>query len=642
MRITQKKILFGGILCLFNFCAVFAQCPPNIDFEQGSFNGWTCFSGIARSVNNQNVISLTNVGQIPGRHEIIPSFPFPGYDEYGNFPKSCPNGSGYSIKLGDNTGKHEAEGIEYVFTIPPTATEFSLVYHYALVIEDPGHQLHEQPRLRIEVTNVTDDEPLNCSSISFVAGANLPGFQLSPRSYGTRRFYYKDWSANTIKLNGLQGKTIQLLIKNADCVFFDHFGYTYLDINTECNGFMPGTSYCAGDTAVNVKAPIGYQSYKWFNNNFTQVLSQQQVFHIQPPPAPGTVLALELTPYNGYGCKDTLMIPFRNDLVIPADAGVNKTICTNDSVRLGIPPSANAIYKWSPAHGLGSTSISNPAAFPDTDTTYTLTVRSEGGGCAGTDQVRITRRVLDTSIAVSGSNPYCINTGNPPVLSVANADVIQWYKDNQPLSGANQFSLSPALTGSYKASLKYNVCAAAVFTKELNVVIDRPAPATRYADVLTPLNFPIRLNARTIGNNARWSPAFQLDDITNYNPLFRGTQPQLYTVSLTTETGCITVDTVYVKPYKKIAIYVPSAFNPESAGLNNHLRPLLLGFAKVNYFRIYDRWGKLLFQAENDYPGWDGKIKGLYPEIQSVVWILEAVDVDGKTHQAKGATVLIR
>lgn len=642
MQITYTKILaaLGLILCLGDIAI--AQCPPNLDFESGSFAGWRCLSGIARAVSGQNQISLPTTGQITGRHEIISSFPFAGYDEYGNFPKSCPNGSRYSIKLGDNTGKHEAEGIECIFTIPATASQFSLVYHYALVIEDPGHLPHEQPRLKIEVNNLTDDERIACPSVDFIAGANLPGFQLSPRSYGTRKFYYKDWSANTIKLDGLQGKTIQLLIKNADCVFYDHFGYTYLDINTECNGYLPGTSYCAGDTAVNVKAPVGYQSYKWFTNNFSQLLNLQQVFHIQPPPPPGTVLALELTPFDGYGCKDTLMIPFRNDLVMVADAGSNKTICTNDSVQLGGPLIPNAIYQWTPPHGLNNSNSANPLAFPDTDTTYRLTVNSEGGGCSGTANVRVTRRVLDTTISITGQNPYCIGTGNAPQLQVANADIIQWYKNEEPVSGAQQALFNPLESGVYKASIKYNVCASAVFSRSQEVMIDRAAVGIRYPEVMAPFNFPVKLEARNIGNTATWSPAFQLDNNNIYQPLFRGSQSQQYTVTLTTATGCVTVDTVNVKTYKKIAVYVPSVFYPESPRTNHHLRPLLLGFAKVNYFRIYDRWGKLLYQATNDYPGWDGKVNGLLPEMQSVVWALEAIDVDGKKHQAKGTTVLIR
>ena len=37
-----------------------------------------------------------------------------------------------------------------------------------------------------------------------------------------------------------------------------------------------------------------------------------------------------------------------------------------------------------------------------------------------------------------------------------------------------------------------------------------------------------------------------------------------------------------------------------------------------------------------------GKINNIPQEIQSVVWIIEAVDVDGNIHQKQGTTILMR
>ena len=68
---------------------------------------------------------------------------------------------------------------------------------------------------------------------------------------------------------------------------------------------------------------------------------------------------------------------------------------------------------------------------------------------------------------------------------------------------------------------------------------------------------------------------------------------------------------------------------------------LLMGFDHVNYFRVYNRWGKLLFEMKNDRPGWDGKINNVLQEMQAVVWMIEAVDVDGITHHDQGTTILM-
>ena len=96
-----------------------------------------------------------------------------------------------------------------------------------------------------------------------------------------------------------------------------------------------------------------------------------------------------------------------------------------------------------------------------------------------------------------------------------------------------------------------------------------------------------------------------------------------------------------VKTHKEIAIYVPSVFTPDGDGVNDYLRPLLLGFEKVKYFRIYNRWGKMIYQTQSDLPGWDGRIGNVVQETQTVIWMIEAIDIDGKTHFRKGSTLLI-
>lgn len=291
-------------------------CPPNIDFESGTFNRWRCYVGGTAAINNQNVISLSEVGPDPGRHQML-TLTYPGdVDPYGGFPVNCPNGSGYSIKLGNDQAETQAEGISYEFTIPTNQNEYSLIYNYAVVFEDPNHEHFQQPRMEIEILNVTDNYVIDCSSFAFIPlGSGLPGFFESPITISTAPIWCKDWTAVSVNLDGLAGKTIRLFFKTADCTFRRHFGYAYIDVNTECNSEFVGATYCPDDTAVVVNAPYGYESYKWFNNSFTQVLGNQQSIRFEPPPPTGTRIAVEMTPYAGYGCLDTLYAVDRKSVV---------------------------------------------------------------------------------------------------------------------------------------------------------------------------------------------------------------------------------------------------------------------------------------------------------------------------------------
>ena len=248
-----KQILFVLLFVCFSIASYAQSCPQNIDFENGTFNGWICYTGGVAAVGGQNVISLTESGPIPGRHTMLSSFPGDGLDPFGRFPVNCPNGSGHSIKLGNTNGGAEAEGISYTFTVPANQNEYTLIYNYAVVFQDPNHQQYEQPRMQIEITNVTDNSTISCSSFAFFPyGTPLPGFELSENPGTATPVWYKNWSAVSINLNGNAGKTIRLFFKTADCTFRRHFGYAYIDVNSECSSTFVGAAYCHQDTSVQV------------------------------------------------------------------------------------------------------------------------------------------------------------------------------------------------------------------------------------------------------------------------------------------------------------------------------------------------------------------------------------------------------
>lgn len=788
---------------------VFGQCPPNIDFEEGTFTGWKLYDGTVAAVNGSNVITLDESSfPISGRHQIIgPNIT--SVDEFGGFSKHSPDGSNYSVKLGNKNGG-QAEGISYEFTIPPGANQFSLTYYYAVVFEDPGHAPSEQPRLVINIENVTDNTTIGCSSFDFIASSGMPGFFKSPLTSSGTPIWCKDWAATAINLDGNAGKTIRIFFKTADCTFQVHFGYAYIDVSTQCGSSFVGASYCPLDPEVNITAPAGYQNYTWYNSDFSQTLGNTQTLTLTgAQAAAATALQVKLEPYNGYGCTNTLTAYLTPDLSVVADAGPDLQPCDEFSVQLGTVPVNNIKYSWSPTTGLSDPHIANPFLTVQPGTvTYTLTATSAGGGCIDTDDVMVENKLPQNGITLTGSASYCTGSGQTTVLSVYPADNIQWYKDDAPIPGATSTQYTVTDGGLYKAVLSsstgcsvttdvkqidiYPAPAAAftvdnasqcfgenqfVFTngstvasgelaytwdfadgitgstrdithkfaapgtynvklhitgnggcfaddnltvvvkpsatadfavqpvcinlpltvvnkttapgaavvnylwdfantqtsaaetpaysysvpgtyliklsastpecpvptiKEIPVVIDAPAAAVRYADQPAIINFPEELNPRQIGSTVLWSPATYLDNPNSYHPKFKGAVPQLYTVTLTTSTGCVTVDTLLVKPYKKIKINVPTAFTPDGDGYNDVLRPVLFGFKKVNYFRVFNRWGKLVFESKDDQKGWNGKIDNVLQDMQSFIWMIEAEDVDGVVHREQGSTILLR
>ena len=348
---TLFQLFSVTFLCFTTSPATAQNCPANIDFENGSFAGWTCYTGSVASVDNVNVITFNYAGgPVYNRHTLYSSNPGAGLDEYGGFAKNCPNGSGYSIKLGNNSAGRESEGVSYDFTIPANANTYNLIYNYAVVFQDPGHLESEQPRLELQVRNMSDGYIIGCSSFTFFAnGTPLPGFERSANPGGTTPVWFKRWTAVSINLDNLAGKSIRLFFKTADCTFRIHFGYAYIDVNTECSDKFEGASFCPDDNAVSVNAPYGYQTYTWYNSTFTQVLGNQQTLTLTPPPTSGTTVAVIVVPYSGYGCLDTLYADLTDDLTYLANAGPDKISCNNSIVQLGVPPKPGWFYLWSPS-----------------------------------------------------------------------------------------------------------------------------------------------------------------------------------------------------------------------------------------------------------------------------------------------------
>jgi len=160
-------------------------------------------------------------------------------------------------------------------------------------------------------------------------------------------------------------------------------------------------------------------------------------------------------------------------------------------------------------------------------------------------------------------------------------------------------------------------------------------------------NIPFQLNttwsAVSAGNPSfSWTPSTGLSNPFILSPGASITDDETYIVTATTAEGCEASDTVNIKVFKGSAVYVPTGFTPNGDGRNDFLRGLYIGITKVDYFRIYNRWGQLIFSTNTLIDGWDGKIKGVKQPTGTYVWMLRAEDLAGKIYEMKGVSTLIR
>jgi gliding motility-associated-like protein len=117
-----------------------------------------------------------------------------------------------------------------------------------------------------------------------------------------------------------------------------------------------------------------------------------------------------------------------------------------------------------------------------------------------------------------------------------------------------------------------------------------------------------------------------------------------YRVALTTTdaAGCSGYDTVTIHIYNGPTYYVPNAFSPNNDGVNDVFRPVPVGVANTEYFRIFNRYGQVVYETNRFRQGWDGTFKGQPQPLGAYVWLLKGIDRNGRKIELKGTVMLVR
>ena len=94
-------------------------------------------------------------------------------------------------------------------------------------------------------------------------------------------------------------------------------------------------------------------------------------------------------------------------------------------------------------------------------------------------------------------------------------------------------------------------------------------------------------------------------------------------------------------------MFIPNTFTPDGDGLNDILMVRGKGIVSVKYFRIFNRWGELVFERTNFAPnnisfGWNGKVKGIVGPPDVFVYTAEVICENGTVYTYKGNTSIIK
>ncbi|MBL7762887.1 MAG: gliding motility-associated C-terminal domain-containing protein, partial [Chitinophagaceae bacterium] len=341
------------------------------------------------------------------------------------------------------------------------------------------------------------------------------------------------------------------------------------------------------------------------------------------------------------GCKnrDSVLVRVVDHVTLTALG--DTTICLGDEAQLNAATDGLR-FEWSPIALVSDPAIINPVTTPTGTTTYSITARI--GSCSATDEVTV--RTVPYPLARAGADTMiCYNT-SAQLHAQFIGSTFAW----SPSFSLNNPQLPNPIATPFRTT-------AYVLTVYDNIGCPKPGRDTILVTVLPKVNAfagrdtsvvvdqPLQFNA-TGGVVYSWSPATGLSATNIANPigLYSSEIDSIrYKVLVTDEAGCSDSATIKVKVFiTKPQVFVPTAFTPNGDGLNDVIRPIAVGIQQINYFRIFNRWGQLVFATTTNEPGWDGTIGGKPQATNTYVWLVEAVDYLGRKFFKKGTVTLIR
>ncbi|HYM93344.1 MAG TPA: gliding motility-associated C-terminal domain-containing protein [Chitinophagaceae bacterium] len=182
-----------------------------------------------------------------------------------------------------------------------------------------------------------------------------------------------------------------------------------------------------------------------------------------------------------------------------------------------------------------------------------------------------------------------------------------------------------------------------VFNNEVKADFDMPA-------VICPED-PLTVMDKSTGTIDSWNWKFDIissSNLQNPPPLYfpNINREVYYNIQLAvtnTLLNCTDSARKYLQVLNNCYIAVPSAFTPNGDGLNDFFWPHNALKADNLEFKVYNRWGQLVFHSSNWQQKWDGKVNGQPQPPGVFVWFLSYTNRDtGQKVFQKGTVMLIR
>ncbi len=462
-------------------------------------------------------------------------------------------------------------------------------------------------------------QPVLATSVAVCSGDSI---QLTPGVFNS--YQWSDGSVLPGLWTGSAGNYTVTVTDNNGCI---NSTSGSVAINSLPTPLITGpTAICSGETAV-LNASAAYSQYQWSNGGTgitTQVLYD------------GTY-TVTVTDANGCKGSDDYYLKV-NPLPLISISG-DHDFCDGASTTL-ITTSGQGTYLWSD----GSTGNS---IFVSTSDNYKVTVTTPEG-CSLTDAYLVTVHpnpvVAFSADAIISCTEVSIKFNNQSQYDPGS--VFLWTFGDGTSSASDQPIHAYPTTGSFLATLLITTPYGCQDSDTSTITTSTPLPPIASfipsSRVVSVFNSEISFT-NTSKNATRYKWSF--DDNTSSedeNPVHRFVNVGEIKVSLKAWNGVECYDETEMT-LQIVPLFIPNGFTPNDDGKNDVFFDGTPVLNSLSYdMRIFDRWGKLIYQSASQLQPWDGFVDGQQASEGVYTYLIRIVTLDGKPYEYRGTFSLLR
>ncbi len=310
--------------------------------------------------------------------------------------------------------------------------------------------------------------------------------------------------------------------------------------------------------------------------------------------------------------------------------GPDREVCQWDTVHLNpkISPSwfNNYAYQYNIGTNLSNTVIPDPVMVGNTPGTFNYILEvTTPLGCSGSDDIEVI--VNPGNFMTVDPEEAVVCTRDSVKLEAMGGDTYEWT----PQTFLDDPNSATPVSRPFN-SIEYTVVGTSdkgcLDTGKVQISIAPSAVLELGEDFELYEQESAQLSA--LGNCVvfNYSPTTFLDDHTLSNPTISGlNRTMTYIAKGQTEYGCETQDTIVVNYNPDLVITLPNGYAPKANSEYPDFKIIRRGRFSLDYFRIYNRWGQLIFETDDIEVGWDGTFENTPQPVGTYVYDVQGTNL---------------